>query len=235
MIPRSDSSASWRAEAQAEVERRKPHRGRRRGHSSEEGVLVPAKPSSLTRSAAEREPGDRRRGTDREVGPERGGRDRGRQKHRFVLDAAENAAIGKRRAKGLSIGAPHQVARRSNRTLERGLGLGKAPRRVEARRKLEARRQAKLHPVVRRSNGRAQAPKGGGRASASRRATGSKDAAAGRRARSGIGQQAGARFEIRLQKSGRRIFLAGRWAQGDLLPTRKGPNGEMARGDPPSF
>lgn len=153
----------------------------RRGDSTMEGVLVPAKRLPLTRQRPRRNLAAVNAGRTERSGS-RGGRDRGRQRPGDML-------------------GPRLKTPRSGGNAWKGF-----------RSKL-----SQDHATLHQGNleGCSKAEAGGSPSSeaspddVSRRAVGSQDHAAGRRARSGFGQRRGCSYRSRLQKSERRIFLAG--------------------------
>ena len=147
--------------------------------------------------------------------------------------AGEEADVGKHGAKGPLIEVSTWT--RSAR-IGRALGAS-APvveRGVAAVPKLEVRRQAKLHPwFVGRRSRRARA-RGGlcRRIGANRKVASSKESAAGRGARSGIGRQTECSCRASVAEVGETHLSRG---EARLGATRVERSGGMARGDPPAF
>jgi hypothetical protein len=170
----------------------------------------------LDGTAAEAEPGGCQRGIGRKADIAGRSRQRASEATLHARRAADKAAVGKHGARGLrSRSSPETRGARIGERSE--LRLREIVRGVAGALKLEVRRQAKLHPMVRRAVARAgrklrarRKPRwvtSGGSAQArrsrSRKATWLEET----RGRESSSKRS-ARIERRLQKSVRRIFLA---------------------------
>jgi hypothetical protein len=145
-------------------------------HSSREGVLASTKPSSLTRRRRRRAWRSLPGGFGRKAGAaRRGPRQRASEATSQARLAVENAAVGRRSAEELLIEAPP-----GPRSVRPGGRLGPRPQTrclgVTTTPKLEVRRQAKLHPGIRRrplakgGSARLRGPKGARRSELGNRA-----------------------------------------------------------------
>jgi hypothetical protein len=148
--------------------------------------------------------------------------------------AADKAAVGKHGARGLRSRSSPET--RGARIGERsGLRLREVARRVAGALKLEVRRQAKLHPMVRRAVARAGRKLRAGRqrrVGAGQKVAKSQGNVAGGNARSGVEQHTECSYRASVAEVGETHLSRGEAWRGAI---RGAQSGGMARSDPPAL